>query len=138
MANFDKVEEVIGEARGIAWDTCHKIYVLMDDEQMALMKTYGYDPLISADEMSADEMLETLKKWFDESCGLRFINAVRTNPDDPNEGFTDLIGQFENEDECEECGAELGNYDKVWYEGGYYCLGCQPEDEDEDDEDTES
>jgi hypothetical protein len=127
MANFDKVEEVINEARGIAWDTCHKIYVLMDDEQMALMGTYGYDPLISADEMSADEMLETLKKWYDESCGLRFINAVRSHPSDPNLGFIDLISQFEEED-CEDCG-----------ESG--CAGvCNDyEDEDEDeDEDTES
>ena len=103
MANFDKVEEVIGEARGIAWDTCHKIYVLMDDEQMALMKTYGYDPLISADEMSADEMLATVKDWFEQSCGLRFVDSVRTNHDDPNLGFVTLIGQFEEED-CEDCG----------------------------------
>lgn len=124
MANFDKVEEVIGEARGIAWDTCHKIYVLMDDEQMALMKEYEYDPLISADEMSADEMLETLKKWYDESCGLRFINAVHTHPEDPNKGFIDLIAQFEEED-CEDCG-----------ESG--CQGVCNDYEDEDDEDTES
>ena len=103
MANFDKVEEVIGEARGIAWDTCHKIYVLMDDEQMALMKTYEYDPLISADEMSADEMLATVKDWFEQSCGLRFVDSVRTNHDDPNLGFVTLIGQFEEED-CEDCG----------------------------------
>lgn len=128
MANFDKVEEVIGEARGIAWDTCHKIYVLMDDEQMALMKTYGYDPLISADEMSADKMLETLKEWYESSCGLRFINAVRTTPNDPNEGFVNLIGQFEDEDEeCEDCGE-------------YGCQGvCNDyeDDEDESEDDNE-
>jgi hypothetical protein len=119
MANFDKVEEVIGEARGIAWDTCHKIYVLMDDEQMALMATYGYDPLISADEMSADKMLETIKEWFDESCGLRFVDAVHTNPKDPNEGFITLIGQFDDE-ECEDCG-----------ESG--CAGVCNDDEDEEE-----
>ena len=123
MANFDKVEEVIHEARGIAFDTCHKIYVLMDDEQMALMKTYEYDPLISADEMSADKMLETIKKWYDESCGLRFISAVHTHPEDPNKGFIDLISQFEDE-ECDDCG-----------ESG--CAGVCNDYEDEEDEEDE-
>lgn len=124
MANFDKVEEIINEARGIAWDTCHKIYVLLDDEQMALMETYGYDPLISADEMSADKMLETLREWYDTSCGLRFIDAVRTVDGDANEGFITLIGQFEEED-CEDCG-----------ESG--CQGvCNDYEDDEEDEDDE-
>ncbi len=121
MANFDKVEEVIGEARGIAWDTCHKIYVLMDDEQMAQMADYEYDPLISADEMSADEMVRTLKDWYDQSCGLRFISAVTTHPSDPNLGFVDLISQFEEED-CEDCG-----------ESGCQGVCNDYEDEDEDE-----
>lgn len=103
MANFEKVEEALETARGIAWDTCHKIYVLMDDEQVALMKTYEYDPLISADEMSPSQMLETIQDWFSQSCGLRFVNSVSTHPEDPNEGFVDLIAQFEEED-CEDCG----------------------------------
>jgi hypothetical protein len=97
----------------------------MDDEQMALMKEYEYDPLISADEMSADEMLETLKKWYDESCGLRFISAVRTDLDDPNAGFTNLISQFEEED-CEDCG-----------ESGCQGVCADYEDEDEDEDEDE-
>ena len=123
MANYDKVEEVIGDARGIAFDTCHKIYVLMDDEQVALMRTYEYDPLITADEMSPDQMLETVKGWYEESCGLRFISAVSTHPTDPNLGFTDLIAQGEGDEPCEDCG----------YDG---CSGaCNDYDEPEDDED---
>ena len=124
MANFDKVEEALETARGIAWDTCHKIYVLMDDEQMALMAEYGYDPLISADEMSADKMLDTVKEWFDKSCGLRFVNGVSTHPEDPNLGFVDLIAQFEY-DECEDCG-------EVGCEG--VCYDSEDEDEDEDED----
>jgi hypothetical protein len=65
----------------------------MDDEQMALMKEYGYDPLISSDTMTTDEMLDTLKVWYQNSCMLRFINAVSTNHEDPNLGFIDLIPQ---------------------------------------------
>ena len=91
------------EAKGIAWDTCHKIYVLMDDEQMALMREYGYDPLITSDEMTPEQMSRQVADWFDQSCGLRFIQAVNTNPDDPNEGFIDIVGQFEaDEDEEDE------------------------------------
>jgi hypothetical protein len=43
-------------------------------------------------------MLGTIKAWFEHSCGLRFVQAVETNESDPNEGFTDLIGQFEDEE----------------------------------------
>ena len=53
---------------------------------------------------------------------MRFVEAVTTNPADPNEGFVTLIGQFEDED-CEDCG-----------ESG--CAGvCNDEDEDEEEED---
>lgn len=88
-----KVEVAVEMAKGIAFDTCHKIYVLMDDAQMEQMKEYGYDPLISSDEMTPSEMLDTLREWYEDSCGLRFISGVRTVDGDPNEGFIDLIPQ---------------------------------------------
>lgn len=99
---FDLVRERVVDAKAIAWDTCHKIYLLMDDEQVELMRQYDYDPLITKDEMSSDEMLATLEKWFDDSCGLRFIDAVSTHPDDPNLGFETLIGQGEFDEEEDE------------------------------------
>jgi hypothetical protein len=123
MLDWDSVEDALADAKGIAWDTCHKIYVLMDDEQMALMKEYEYDPLISADTMTQEEMLETLHKWFDDSCGLRFISAVTTHPSDPNLGFVDLIPQGA-EDDCEDCG-----------ESGCAGVCADFDDEDEDEED---
>jgi hypothetical protein len=99
----------------------------MDDEQVAQMREYEYDPLITRDEMSASEMLTTIKRWFDESCGLRFVNAVATMPEgeDPNLGFTTLIGQFEEED-CEDCG-----------ERGCKGVCADYEDEDEDEDEDE-
>lgn len=98
---WEKVEAALPEAKGIAFDTCHKIYVLMDDEQMAQMKEYGYDPLISADDTTPDEMLSTLMEWYENSCMLRFISAVHTNREDPNAGFADLIPQGAEADEDE-------------------------------------
>lgn len=96
--NFDKVETFVQDAKAITWDTCHKIYVLMDDEQVDLMRKHEYDPIITTSEATPEQMLETLKQWFDASCGLRFIDAIWTNHDDPNAGFETLIGQFLGED----------------------------------------
>jgi hypothetical protein len=39
-------------------------------------------------------MLEKIEEWWDVSCGLRFISAVWTNNDNPNDGFISLIPQF--------------------------------------------
>ena len=107
MINWDNVYDKMEDAKAIAFDTCHKIYVLMDDEQIAKMREYGYDPLYTKDEMSAGEMYETIKHWYAESCGLKFVEAVSTVEGDPNDGFETLIGQGESEtDECYECGFE--------------------------------
>ena len=86
----DELLTALHGATGIAWDTCHKIYVLMDEAQMELMEEYGYDPLLRVDD--PDEALEILQTWWDESCGLRFISTVETRPD-PNSGFHDVIRQ---------------------------------------------
>ena len=102
MVDFWKVEERVSEAKAIAWDTCHKIYVLMDDEQVELMRGYEYDPLITDREQTPEEMLITLKDWYASSCGLRFIQAVSTNHENPNAGFESLIGQGEDEVEEDE------------------------------------
>lgn len=101
-ASWDKVEVAVEMAKGIGFDQCHKIYVLMDDEQMAQMKEWGYDPLLSADDLTPSEMLATIQDWYADSCGLRFVQAVRTVGGDPNEGFISLIEQgADDEDENE-------------------------------------
>jgi hypothetical protein len=111
MPDFYEVSVAIPEAKAIAWDTCHKIYVLMDDKQVEAMRGYGYgdendpDSLITKDQMTSQQMLDTVKKWYEASCSLRFVQAVETVADDvdANEGFTDLIEQG-YEEECEDCG----------------------------------
>ena len=98
-------------AKGIAWDTCHKIYVLMDDEQVEKMREYGYgdendpDSLITSDQMTPTQMAERVAEWYEGSCSLKFIQAVETNHEDANEGFYSIVEQgahFEDEDEDEE------------------------------------
>ena len=97
------VREYTNEAKGIAYDTCHKIYILMDEEQVALMREYGYDPLITADQLDPAEMATVLVTWYKNSCGLRFISAVYSDKSIGQDGFVDVVAQFEgNEDDEDE------------------------------------
>jgi hypothetical protein len=82
-------------AKAIAFDNCHKIYVLMDDQQVAVMREYEYDPLITSEEMSPKEMYDKVADWFEESCGLRFIQAVYTTRDGEPE-FVSIVAQGED------------------------------------------
>lgn len=94
-ALFLPVAEAIKDAHLIAWDGCHKMYLAMDEEE-AEWFTENYEFVVND---TAEVMLTTLMGWWDESCSLRFVSAVRHNPDDPNAGFTNLISQFEDTDE---------------------------------------
>lgn len=95
-----EIDQYLEEAKGIAWDTCHKIYILMDDQEVAQMRSYDYDPLITSDEMSPAEMLGTVLSWYKQSCGLRFIEATKTGENGTE--FYTLLGQFEDEEEEED------------------------------------
>jgi len=98
MKNSDLIREKLSEAEAIAWDNCHKIYILMDSEQVELMRSYGYDPLITNEEMNPDDMFDEVREWYRDSCGLRFIQAVSTNHINPNAGFETLVSQFDEEE----------------------------------------
>lgn len=126
IEGWEKTRRSLRNAQGIAWDGCHKIYVLMDEPQMAQMREYGYgedgDFLIYIDHLDAGNpdrsrarlegvALATLREWFDDSCGLRFINAVETIKGDPNDGFTTLIGQFDDDPEDDPDIYGWGSYD---------------------------
>lgn len=95
---WQRVRQALLTAKAITWDGCHKIYVLMDDEEVESTREMGYSPIVPVTD--PDQALATLKEWFEESCGLRFISGVKTVDGDPNDGFTDLIaqGEFDRED----------------------------------------
>lgn len=97
---FDKVHEAIGDAVLVAWDGCHKMYVALDEVEAQWFRE-SYPHVVEGD---ADVLLATLEKWWDASCGLRFINGVSRNPETGDSDFTALIEQFEDEeyDEDEE------------------------------------
>jgi hypothetical protein len=81
-------------ARGAAWDGCHKIYLAMDDIEADWFAS-EYEYFTSG---TPDDVYTTVKGWYEDSCGLRFVSAVYHNEDDPNAGFIDLIPQFSEED----------------------------------------
>jgi len=92
-----ELDEYLEEAKGIAWDTCHKVYILMDDQEVEQMRSYDYDPLITSDEMTPAEMLSTVLDWYGQSCGLRFIDVTKTGENGTE--FYTLMGQFEDDEE---------------------------------------
>lgn len=79
------VTTAISSAKAMHFDGCHKIYLSMDDAEVATMKGFGYN-VVEPD-------LALLRTWFQGSCDLRFIYAVHTNETDPNKGFVSLIPQ---------------------------------------------
>jgi hypothetical protein len=104
-----EVEDALQSATRIAFDGCHKIYLAMDEEQSQwFLDNYNGKDCDDCNYVgSTQDMLQIVKRWWDSSCGLRFICAVETNHDNPSEGFTTLIPQgvewqFENEDENED------------------------------------
>ena len=98
MKNSGLIKGRLSEAEAIAWDNCHKIYILMDSEQVDLMRGYGYDPLITNEEMNPDDMFNEVQEWYENSCSLRFIQAVSTNHINPNAGFETLVSQFDEQE----------------------------------------
>jgi hypothetical protein len=98
MKNSGLIKGRLSEAEAIAWDNCHKIYILMDSEQVDLMRGYGYDPLITNKDMNPDDMFGLVQERYEDSCSLRFIDAVSTNHINPNAGFETLVSQFDEEE----------------------------------------
>lgn len=98
---WDNVEDYIDDARLIAFDGCHKIYLALDDIEAAWFST-NYDHVLRD---TPKVMMAQLRKWYDESCPLKFIQGVRHDADDPNAGFISLIdqGARDEAERCEEC-----------------------------------
>ena len=88
------VEDALADAYAIHFDGCHKIYLSMDKAQVKQMVEYGYEV--------HPPYLPKLQGWFEDSCALRFVEAVHTVKGDPNKGFVDLIPQGYFDDEYDD------------------------------------
>jgi hypothetical protein len=90
------VETALSTAKAIAFDGCHKIYILMDDEQVKTWTSYGYGDGTDDSKLLTVESprvaLAYVRDWYEASCFLRFVNSVRTTAD-PYDGYDQLIPQ---------------------------------------------
>jgi hypothetical protein len=67
----------------------------MDKQQTEKMIGYGYDKTISGTKW---EMEDAVYRWYEDSCSLRFIDAVFTNEDETDK-FVIVVGQKFSEEE---------------------------------------
>ena len=89
-----QVKEVLGRAVSITWEGCHKIYICLDQESHDQQKEWGYQMTMVTDK---EEALEQLYRWFNVSCGLRFISAIADCT-----YFIDVIAQFDYDADADE------------------------------------
>lgn len=95
------VDAALAHATSIAWNGCHKVYVLLDDEQTTQMRDLGYGDgtddsvLITSVQATPAEMSAHVRDWFAQSCGLRFIGLVTTGDDQKTPEYENLIAQCE-------------------------------------------
>jgi hypothetical protein len=81
--------DLIEQSSTVAWDGCHKIYLNMDIEQTGKMIGYGYSNMIGG---TAWDKQDAVFRWYEDSCSLRFIDAVFTN-EDGTDKFVVVRGQ---------------------------------------------
>jgi hypothetical protein len=70
------LREKVSSCKGIAWDNCHKIYILMTDEEIVKMREYGYTSLILASDLTPNLLYSVVLHWYKIACPLKFIEAV--------------------------------------------------------------
>jgi hypothetical protein len=92
---FRKVRDNIGNTVLIAWEGCHKIYMAMDENTAGWYRD-NYPHIL---EDKPEVMLNKLGEWWELSCRLRFINAVKSTNDVVQPLiFTPMIMQGEGND----------------------------------------
>lgn len=97
MRANQRVRAAVKGAKGISFDGCHKIYVLLDDESVAQSREWGYgeDGSYLLTGLTSTQMFAQIKDWWDESCSLKFVQSVGSVPPEanPNDGYKQLVSQ---------------------------------------------
>jgi hypothetical protein len=88
-----KVRDAMSVSVGVAYDDCHKVYILGDWQQVDKMREFGYETLVTTDDCNREELVIKTLEFFHDSCGLRFITHLVTTPE--GELFNSIIDQFE-------------------------------------------
>jgi len=86
---FTTVLDEVETAHLVAFDRCHKIYLAMDEIEAKWFRDSNYTVF----QGSPMEMYLEVIKWWNESCGLRFIQSVTHNETNRNAGYKNLVPQ---------------------------------------------
>lgn len=89
------LEQIMFSAYSVSWDGCHKIYLNMDKMQHDKMIGYGYTRTIENNNPYVTN--QEVEKWYEDSCSLRFIDAVFSDGD--SDKFVVVVSQFEGEED---------------------------------------
>lgn len=91
------LEAFVYQAYSVSWDGCHKLYLNMDAYQHdKMINDLGYDLTIVSNNPRIT--LEKVEEWYNDSCGLKFIDAVFSTDEDTDK-FVTVIAQSFGEDE---------------------------------------
>jgi hypothetical protein len=88
---WGEVREATYDADSIAYDGCHKIYISMDKKQTKVLRDHYL--VLTAKELSPEDMFENLEMWHRCSCGLEFIQSMATDKKSGETNFATLIPQ---------------------------------------------
>jgi hypothetical protein len=69
----------------------------MDEQQTEKMASYGYEKTIAG---TKSEMEDAVYRWYEDSCSLRFVDAVFTDEDETDK-FVTVVSQFFGEEDEE-------------------------------------
>jgi len=72
-----RINDTLIRSDEFAWDGCHKLYVVTDQEARDQLEGYGYDFF----------PIDELKDCWDRSCGLRFISDASLSCDYVSQSF---------------------------------------------------
>ena len=97
----ERVTAAIMDCEGVAFDGCHKVFILMDEAQVEKMRSIGYGDktdiekgdsrLVWAEDTPRSEMFMLVKDWYRQSCELKFIQSIKSDGD--QEEFGNVISQ---------------------------------------------
>ena len=93
MKNSKLIKERLSSCVAITWDECHKMYILMDDNQVKQCESYGYNTFAYAKENTTFGLYRIILSWYNQACELRMLDAV-TTLEDGEEEYERLIEQF--------------------------------------------
>lgn len=96
------IRDAVDTAHGLAYDGCHKMYILDAVDETENMRRYGYPHVVEIADIGPDAAVEQLEAWTRHSfetaeCGLAFITRVADDSlfDDINDAYTAVVGQSE-------------------------------------------